>query len=79
MAMMAVALMAAVMTAAAVRAHAMAEVVAMAKAMAVVRQHRQRQCNKDNGGDSNGSGGKYNNQLKRGQLKEQWRWKWLTS
>jgi hypothetical protein len=79
MAMTAVALMAAVMTAAVVTVNTMAAVVAMATAMAAARQHRQWQRNEDNGGNSNGDGRKYNNLLKRGQLKEQWQWKQLTS
>jgi hypothetical protein len=34
------------------------------------RQQWQWQGNEDNGGDSNGGGGKYNNQLKRGRQKQ---------
>jgi hypothetical protein len=75
----AVSLMAVVMTAAAVTVNVTAAVAVMATAMAAARQHRQWQRDKDYCGNSDGGGGKYNNQLKRGRLKEQWRRKWLTS
>jgi hypothetical protein len=71
MAATAVALMAAVMTAAAVTVNAAAAVVVMLTAIVSARQHRQLPRIKDNGSDCNGGEGKYNNQLKRGQLKEQ--------
>jgi hypothetical protein len=49
--------------------------IASARIFAIAIARWQQQGNENNGGDSNGSGGKYNNQPKRGQPKQRWRQK----